>query len=301
MHHVGQEFLPGHHAAIAPAHTLNDDADDARRDSHQLLRQFLRLFHDRAGARVQVQQRWDSLDRRAAGALPYRADRAAYGEALDHLCQRVAELLFQAGAHALVDHVEGRMEQGTGFEVLHVMTLGGRGADFVVWPHGKECNIAIMPGRNTRGHADSRMHKRVGLLADAHQELAYDVRLPGKLRGIRDVLPLAAAIGQQRKFLVDALRRGSQYFEQFRACMPPAFLDHLDPYALPRNASWDEQDSPLVSTYGVSPVGQVCEFNVNAHVHLNVHEFISFLLTIVSVTSFQQSLFFPTPAMAEAV
>ncbi len=61
----------------------------------------------------------------------------------------------------------------------------------------KLSNIPVVPGRGASWHAEGRMHKRIGLFADAHQELADNMRLPGKLRRVSDVLPLAAAIYEQ--------------------------------------------------------------------------------------------------------
>ncbi|GER88375.1 hypothetical protein KDW_25370 [Dictyobacter vulcani] len=50
--------------------------------------------------------------------------------------------------------------------------------------------------------------------------------------------------------------------------MAAAFLNNLDTYPLTWNSSRNKQDTSLIATYGVSSVGKVCQFNINAHVHL---------------------------------
>jgi hypothetical protein len=51
--------------------------------------------------------------------------------------------------------------------------------------------------------------------------------------------------------------------------MPPTLLDNLNPYSFSWDSSGDEQNASLVSAHGIAPVGKVCEFYINAHVHLN--------------------------------
>jgi hypothetical protein len=53
--------------------------------------------------------------------------------------------------------------------------------------------------------------------------------------------------------------------------MPATFLYNLYSDPFPRNASGDKQDTTLIAAHGIAPVGQVCKFNINAHVHLGGH------------------------------
>jgi hypothetical protein len=53
--------------------------------------------------------------------------------------------------------------------------------------------------------------------------------------------------------------------------MTTPLLDNINSNALSRNPSWDKQDTTFIAAYGIAPIGQVCKFNINAHVHLGGH------------------------------
>jgi hypothetical protein len=56
------------------------------------------------------------------------------------------------------------------------------------------------------------MDKRIRLLPDAYEKLAYYMRFPGQLRGVGNVLPLAASIREQGIHGFDSLRGRTQDF-----------------------------------------------------------------------------------------
>src|SRR5262245_56349916 len=91
----------------------------------------------------------------------------------------------------------------------------------------KLSNIPVVPWRGANRHAESRMHKRIGLFANAHQELANNMRLPGKLRRICDMLPLAAAIYKQGIVDFNPLGRWTENFQELSARMTTAFFDNF--------------------------------------------------------------------------
>jgi len=53
--------------------------------------------------------------------------------------------------------------------------------------------------------------------------------------------------------------------------MSSTFLHNLHAHTLSWNATRYKKDSSFVPAYGVSPVGEICEFNVYAHNLLNGH------------------------------
>jgi hypothetical protein len=52
--------------------------------------------------------------------------------------------------------------------------------------------------------------------------------------------------------------------------MTPALFNNFYPYSFSWNTTWYEEHTPFISPYGVAPIGEICEFNVNAHVHLRI-------------------------------
>jgi hypothetical protein len=102
------------------------------------------------------------------------------------------------------------------------------------------------------------MDNGIGLLANTHEELTHDMCFPGQLRGISDVLPLAAAVCEKWIARFDALRHRAKDFEQICACVSTALLDNVYTYPFSWYTSRDKKYSPFVTTYGVSSVGQVC-------------------------------------------
>src|SRR5450432_4458745 len=128
-----------------------------------------------------------------------------------------------------------------------------------------------MPWRDTRGHTNSRMDESVCLFADTYEQLTYDMSFPGKLCGIGDMLPLAATVSEQRIGRLNTFWSRAQDIDQVSASVPPTFLDNFYSNALARNPSWDKQDTTLIAAHGIASIGQVCKFNINAHVHLGGH------------------------------
>src|SRR5215469_11509018 len=134
----------------------------------------------------------------------------------------------------------------------------------------KLSDIAVVPGRGTGRHAESGMHKRIGLFANAHQELANNMRLPGKLRRVSNVLPLAAAIYEQGIADFNPLGRRAENFQEISARIHTAFFDDLYAHSLAQNTARYKEYAPFISPYGVASIGEICEFNINAHVHLRL-------------------------------
>jgi hypothetical protein len=50
--------------------------------------------------------------------------------------------------------------------------------------------------------------------------------------------------------------------------MPTALFYNFNAYPFPRNPSRHKEYTPLITAYGITPVGKVCKFYINAHVHL---------------------------------
>ena len=114
------------------------------------------------------------------------------------------------------------------------------------------------------------MHKSIGLFTNAHQKLANNMRLPGKLRRVSDVLPLAAAIYEQGIADFNPLGRRAENFQEMSARVTTAFFDNFYAHSLSRNTTRYKEYTAFVSPYGVAPIGEICEFNINAHVHLRL-------------------------------
>src|SRR2546426_1130737 len=83
----------------------------------------------------------------------------------------------------------------------------------------KLSKVAIVPGRCSCWHAKGGMDKCIGLLPNTHQELTDNMRLPGQLCRISNMLPLAATIRKQRVERLDPLRRGAQNLQKLSTCM----------------------------------------------------------------------------------
>jgi hypothetical protein len=79
--------------------------------------------------------------------------------------------------------------------------------------------------------------KGIGLFPDAHKQLAHNMRFPGQLRRISNVLPLAATISEQWVFWLDAFRRRSQNFEQICTRVPSTLLHNLHSHTFTWNTS----------------------------------------------------------------
>jgi hypothetical protein len=99
------------------------------------------------------------------------------------------------------------------------------------------------------------------------------MRLPGKLRWVSNVLPLAAAIYEQGIADFNPLGRWAENFQQISARMPTAFFDDFYAHPLSRNTARYKEYATFISPYGVAPIGEICEFNINAHVHLRLDPF----------------------------
>src|SRR5215471_20733749 len=112
------------------------------------------------------------------------------------------------------------------------------------------------------------MDKCIGLFPNAYEELAYNMCLPGQLSWIGDMLPVTATFCEQGIGRIDALWRRAQYLQKHSACMPTAFFDNFHTYPLAWNAARDKEYTAFITTYGVASIGEICEFNINAHVHL---------------------------------
>jgi hypothetical protein len=112
------------------------------------------------------------------------------------------------------------------------------------------------------------MNEGIRLFANTHQQASHNVSFPGQLRWISNMLPIASAVSQIWIGKLNSLGGRTQDFKQFRTGMPPTLLDNLNLYSFSWNSSGDEQNASLVSAYGVTPVGKVCKFYINAHVHL---------------------------------
>src|SRR5437660_11714967 len=100
------------------------------------------------------------------------------------------------------------------------------------------------------------------------------------------MLPVASALSQIWISKLNSLGGRTQDFKQFCTCMPSTLLDNLNPYSFSWDSSGDEQNASLVSAHGITPVGKVCKFYVNAHVHLGGTARHS--TSLMSVPSFQQ-------------
>jgi hypothetical protein len=50
--------------------------------------------------------------------------------------------------------------------------------------------------------------------------------------------------------------------------MSTAFFDNFHTYSLSRNTARDEEYTAFIPAYGIASIGEVCEFNINAHIHL---------------------------------
>jgi hypothetical protein len=50
--------------------------------------------------------------------------------------------------------------------------------------------------------------------------------------------------------------------------MSTAFFDNFHTYSLSWNTARDEEYTTFISAYGVTPIGKVRKFNINAHIHL---------------------------------
>src|SRR5271157_2022393 len=68
--------------------------------------------------------------------------------------------------------------------------------------------------------------------------------------------------------------------------MPSPLLDNFNPYSFPWDSSRNKQNASLVSAYGIAPVGKVCKFYINAHIHLGGTT--RHFMPLMSVPSFQQ-------------
>src|SRR5262245_30970137 len=119
----------------------------------------------------------------------------------------------------------------------------------------KLSDIAVVPGRGTGRHTKGGMHQRIWLFANTHKELTNDMRLPGKLRRVSNVLPLAAAIYEQGIADFNTLGRRAENFQETSACMPTAFFDDFYAYSLPRNTARYKEYATFISPYGVASIG----------------------------------------------
>src|SRR2546423_15675728 len=101
------------------------------------------------------------------------------------------------------------------------------------------------------------MNQGIRLLANAHEQLANNMSLPGELRWIGNVLPLTATIGEQRKGWLNPLWCRAQNLHQISPGMSSAFLNNLNTDPLARNPSRNKQDTTLIATYGITSVGKI--------------------------------------------
>ena len=194
--HIGQEFLARDYASIAATDAFDDDADDAWGDGDELVCQLLGVFDERTWACMQAQQGWHRFHRFGCcrQVAVNRTDGAANGEALYLFAQGIAEIIDEFFSDTPVDYIEGGMQKLAVFQVLNVVAIGQFKAHFSCWTNRKQGDVTVMPGRYAIGHANGGMDNGIRLFANTHEELAHDMRFPGQLRGISDVLPLAAAV-----------------------------------------------------------------------------------------------------------
>src|SRR5579884_1637648 len=178
------------------------------------------------------------------------------------------------------------MQQSAIGKILHIVALGQLKPNFIIRSDGKRGIIAVMPGGDIGWHSDGWMYQRIGLFANAYEQLTNNMSLPGELCRVGDVLPLTATIGEQRVCRLNPLWRGSQNLDQICPHMSSALLYNLNTHPLARNPSRYKQDTSLIAAYGIASVGKIGKFNINAHVHLGGH--LTTFHVVDAVTSFQR-------------
>jgi hypothetical protein len=134
--------------------------------------------------------------------------------------------------------------------------------------YGELGEVTIVPGGSSCGHTKSRMDEGIRLLPNTHQELTYNMCLPGQLGWIGNVLPMTATICEQGIRRIDAFGSRAQNLQKRSTCMPTTFFDDFHTYSLARDTTRDEEYTTFIAAYSVASVGKVGEFNINAHVHL---------------------------------
>src|SRR5690242_3994761 len=156
------------------------------------------------------------------------------------------------------------MHQRAVGHVEHVVAAGAAEADGAVVADGELRNSAIAPGVGAVGHADGRLHRRVGKMTDAREELADDARLPVELRGIGEVLPLeAAGLAQLRVAWLDTVGRGTQHFDKGGARIVAALAGEAGAHELTRQAAGDEDGAALVAADGIAAIGEVGQLQLD--------------------------------------
>src|SRR5258707_2286629 len=98
-----------------------------------------------------------------------RADSAANGETLNHFGKGVVKMVFKFAAQTLLNHIQGRMQQCTAFEVLYFVTVREFEADFSFRAYREKCNVAVAPGSGIGGQANGGVDKCIRLLPNAYE------------------------------------------------------------------------------------------------------------------------------------